>query len=547
MNVSGKIKTIYRVTLISTSVSVFLIIALFSVLWMYIKDERLEKIDRMYDAFIRQQAEEKDVSPSRPADTQAPEVSFTGEAIGVQISELQEETKRSMSLLSNEINDSMTNIFKSLEKQLKKEKDAAANRPDSEVGRAAFEKAKTLWLKGDMATAELYFSYAISRVPDNWSYIDAYTQAILGWCRETKGDADKEIAILVLKNLEDFLRNQGHNLKLGDLSRLEKLLGRVIETRDTLEIKTEKKGTERALVKAGALLSQTLPDNIPRLEQFHSELSEVKAFLGKRDLKKSGQDASEIVSSLKKRMTAVERTQHALGLIRQAENLLELAEKVTDPASAQFSYVATAITLINQLMAYESQLAPPIAGNIRKLQLRLDRVTKTLSHKRNDAILRELLEEKKKIHAFFSIHHDKTCAEAIEKLTNIARLCEYRLAEINDQEISHQVYEILNATNRAISQWKTQQLHRYEKWVVEKIKAFYEKGMKKGGGSKGEDEIYNQFISTFGDIDTRYLSFATAKTYTEIFDLFYKDLTDKQKIRLTAEIALMDKKELKSF
>lgn len=544
VDIRNKMKTFYRISLISTSVSACFIIVMLCALWVYVKDQRLEKINRIYDSFIRQQEKEEGASLSKLSDNQASGISFTGKPIGEHISELKEETKRSISILSKEINDNIAHLLRPPAKHLKEEKGAS---PNNEDGKAAFERAKTLWLKGDIVTAELYFSYAISKDPDNWGYIDVYTQAILGWCKETKGDADKKTALLVLNNLEDFLRNQVHNLKLGDLIKLEKLLGSVMGTRDKLEIELEKEETDRVLAKAKDLLSQRSPDNIPSLKQFHSTLGEVHAFLKEGDLRKSEKDASDIFSSLEKRMTNIEVTRHALDLIRQVEDSLKLAEKGANPTPIHSSYVATAVTVLNQLMAYESQLEQPTAGKVRKLISRLDRVTKNLSRKRNDAILKELLEEKKKYNEFFTINPDKTCAEAIDKLTNIARLCEYRLAEITEQEFYNHVYDILNATNRAISQWKTQQLYRYEKWVVEKIKKFYETGMKKESGVKEEDDIYSKFIATFGDIDTRYLSFAAARTYTEIFDLFYKDLTDKQKIGLTAKIALIDKKKLNSF
>lgn len=538
-----RIKTMYKVSFISASVSVIFLLLLLGALWFYIKDQRLEKINRIYDAVTRREGE---VLSSKPGDNEGAGTALSSELMEVekQISEWREDTRRSLSTLSADINDHITDRLKSLAGDIKETKGSSTG---AGTGSAAFEKAKSLWMEGDIFTAELYFRHAVEKEPENWNFVDTYSRAILAWCKGIKEDEAKKTVLPVLRNLEAFLRNQASFLQLGDLMKLKNLLGTVVQTRDRLEIDLEKQETDRALVKARGLLSRTQPADISGLERLHGELGLVKAFLRERDLDKSGGDGQNILTSLDQKIAEVEAGRQALDLVRQAEDLLNSAEKAALPVSVRTSYMTTALTVINQLMAHESQLDQGAGETVQKLMSRLQAVSGSIARKRAEAVLKELTNETDKNNAYFTVHPDRMCAEAIERLTYLARLCENRLTEINDPEASDRILEMLSRIHTAIARWKDRQLHRYEKWAVVKIRDFYETGLKEENGMKREDDLYSRFVSTFGDIDTRYLSFASARTYTEIFDLFYKELSDKQKIELTADIALMDKRELHSF
>ncbi len=138
-------------------------------------------------------------------------------------------------------------------------------------------------------------------------------------------------------------------------------------------------------------------------------------------------------------------------------------------------------------------------------------------------------------------------AEAIKSLTDFIRLCSRKMADMSDSEAAGKVDEIVAETNKMITQWKTEQLRRYEEWAVTTVKKFYESYKGELGAGTDEDKVYNQLISALGGVDTRYLSIAGTRCYMEVFDLFYKELNNKHKIELTARMALKNKKSLDHF
>ena len=549
-----RLKTLYWICLFSGLASLLLVVVAITVIWTFKTDQPLVKIGDIHKAYTERQQQERDTSSNKNLDGKGPQPALPEKPSNQKLPASLEINNILISRLSKEIKDAVNDVWKVREEALLKRADGPdTDRSDKEAGRLAFSKAKELWEKGDIAGAELYFSNAMAKVPDNWGYLDTYTRAVLTWCDRRKTTEEREPAIRVLTDLESFLRSQVQHLKVNDLEKLGKSLTDVLVKKQKLlnrmafeNSKNEELKISEAISKSKDLLSRPVPREPIKLNTYLSNLRD-----SLRTLRLQGTqtkvEVSQLIRSIEKRITNTEITQQSIVMMQQAKDLLKNAKDKQNQSLSQIYALSSAETIIKQLVILKYRLEPPFAANVDALVVQLDQVARAVSQQQRQRVWKELMEAKGKINDLYSINPDINCAKAIKSLTDFIRLCSRKMADMSDSEAAGKVDEIVVETNHVITQWKTEQLRRYEEWAVTTVKKFYESYKGELGPGTDEDKVYNQLILALGDVDTRYLSIAGARCYIEVFDLFYKELNDKHKIELTARMAIKNKKPLEDF
>lgn len=533
---AGKINTIYRLSLISTIISIVLIVVALVLMLGFLKNKNNKKI-KMPEA----------VNTSQQKIGGDEKEELTSAELTAKISELANKNSRSVELLSNNLKDIEASLKtqKPIDESIKVKQ--AEDKTDGKAAKAAFDKARSLWSKGDIHGAEIYFSYAIAKDPNNPNYLEGYSKTAIDWCRQRKTTEDKQTAIFLLENLGEFLRSHSSDLDIKHLNRIQKLLKILRNEKEELLAGLKQGRYQNSINKSETLLSRPMPRDLNGLENYYIEVSEALENISNISLQAPDSKTESISLLLDKKINEIESIRDAFILIEQAKDLLKVNITGLKVNSAQSAYLMRAIDTVDRLISFKSIDIKLIVKEIDDLVPRLDNQIQTLNKRMGKKILHELTRSKEKIEGLYSISPEQKCNDAIATLTDFLRVCEYRISEINDRGIFNKAQGIIDTTNNAIAQWRGQQILYYEKWVMGKVKEFYQSQKDNNGIGGDKDELYNRFISVYGDIDTRYLSMAGARAYNEVFEFFYKELNKDQKIELTAKIAVGEKKRLGDF
>ena len=551
-----RLKKLYWVGLFSGLASLLLVVVAVVALWTYKKDQPQVRIGDIHKASTEKQ-QERVIGSNKNLDGKGLKAASPGKPSDQKMPESLEVDNILISRLSKEIKVAVNDAWKVREEAFLKRADSNpgqdTDRLDKEAGKLAFSKAKELWEKGHITEAELYFSNAIAKVPENWNYLDTYTRAVLAWCNRKKTTQEREQAIRILTDLESFLRSQAQRLKIDDLKKLGKSLADVSAKKQTLlsntafeNSKNEELKISEAISKSKELLSSSVPREPEKLEIYLSDLQDSYRALRLQGTQ-TKTEVSQLIRSIEKRIADTELAQQSIVMMQQAKDLLKSAEDKENQNLSQLYALSAAETIIKQLIILKFRLEPSFASNVDALVVQLDQVARVVSQQQQKQIWKEIMEAKDNIKDLYVIKPDMKCAKAIKSLSDFIRLCSRKTAHISGPEADGKVDEILTETNQMITQWKTEQLRRYEEWAVKTVRNFYESYKGELGPGTDEDKIYNQLIATLGDVDTRYLSIPGTRCYVEVFDLFYKELNAKRKIELTARMALKNKKSLDYF
>ena len=135
----------------------------------------------------------------------------------------------------------------------------------------------------------------------------------------------------------------------------------------------------------------------------------------------------------------------------------------------------------------------------------------------------------------------------IEQLTTFRQLLAGKMNKISSLVFLEKVQILAHEVNNAIIKWRKIQSRRYERWAIERINRFYDTYGGELGVNSDEDRMYEGIIAFLGSIDVRYLSTPAQTAYNEVFQKFYAELRDDQKIPLSAKMTLKKKKLLSNF
>ena len=127
-----------------------------------------------------------------------------------------------------------------------------------------------------------------------------------------------------------------------------------------------------------------------------------------------------------------------------------------------------------------------------------------------------------------------------------------RFVSINAMEVNDKAYlDLINAWNTKIGEafwsWQKAQGLRYDGWALNKLEVFHNKYKGQLGFRTDTHKIYDALLRDLGDIDSRLLSPMANRAYSEVFELFFKELNDAQKIKLPSQMAVAEKLTQQQF
>jgi tetratricopeptide (TPR) repeat protein len=448
--------------------------------------------------------------------------------------------------------------LRALEKELAKQTGITlpANRQDT-ASQEGLEKADALLKQGAVAKAGLYFSNAISQDPGNWSVIQRYHQSLLSYCQQVMDQGQFDTALTLLADVETFLRTQTIHLKTADLTYLEQALTDLAKLRQTItdtQVAKTRQETEQRLTPLLAKTEEILAKPTTTGEsQALTVLQETLAGLQAVDT--TGLNDSQVttvqekIASLEKQLTALES---ATSQEANAANLKTLVQRtqqfidqaIQEPSQSEFIlyYLTSAETMIRQLVLAAPEMAT-VKQPVAELTQRLEEAKETIAKAQSQAVWAEIEQAYNQI----KIDEKTKAQDDLNQLLPFRQLLGEKASKLSSMEFLEKARTMMEKVNKAIENTQKAQLRLYDQWAVKQVHDFYQSYKNELGTGTDENRVYEAILSYLGDIDMRYLSTPAQTAYNEAFGMFYAELNSEQKIPLSAEMTLKEKKPLTDF
>ncbi len=424
----------------------------------------------------------------------------------------------------------------------------------------AFEKAANLLKQGDLATAGLYFSHAISQESGNWKQIQRYQQSVWNYCRHLIDEGNHEIAMNVLADMKTFIRTRSIYVPIQDIEKLQQILANISEFRQSIIDKLTQKNqlettqfVKTLLTKSNKLLAKN-PSQSNKINSqiflLNENLFALRSFDGSvtKQNPKINQQIAQLetkIATFEQKLANIQENQTVSILVKQANQFIDKAKKEPENSDFILYYLTSAEAIIRQLV-----LVAPNIGTIKKqiaqLSQQLEQAKQEIANHQSEIIWNEINQAHKEVGIDKIDKHTKA-QEAIEKLTQFRQIIAEKSNNLSSMEVLERVQTLMQNVNTNITNWQTKQIRRYEQWTIKKITTFYNRYYSELGIGTDEQIVYSGIIRNLGDIDIRYLSAPAQTAYNEAFQKFYAELNDEQKIPLSAKMTLMAKKPLSDF
>ncbi len=426
----------------------------------------------------------------------------------------------------------------------------------------AFAKAEALLKQGDLANAGLYFSNGISQEPGNWAKINRYQQSVLDYCRQRIDNGDYEMALNVLGDMNTFMRTQALYVPVQDIEKLQQALSDIAQIKQSIVDKmTQASQIETAqfvktlLSQSDELLAQNpAADNPDKITPYLEALKENLFALQSLDANVVKQnDSSKIVHQITQLENTIATFEQQLATAQAANTVLILAQQATqfidnaknEPAQSDFIlyYLTSAESIIRQLVL----IAPNMEmakTQIATLFEQLEQAKQEIAKRQSERVWHEI----EQAFGQFEIEKSTKAQKAIEQLIPFRQRLAEKASKLSSVEVLEKAQARLEEVNHQIANWRAKQIRKYEQWAINQITTFYNVYQDElGTGFTDEDRVYSGIIEFLGNIDMRYLSTPAQTAYNEAFQKFYGELHDEQKIPISSEMTLMDKKPLSDF
>lgn len=448
--------------------------------------------------------------------------------------------------------------FRALEKELAKQTgiQLPANRQET-ASQEGLEKAEALLKQGAVAKAGLYFSNVIAQDPGNWSVIQRYHQSLLNYCQQLTDQGQFDTALTLLADVEIFLRTQAIHLKTADLTHLEQVLMDLAKLRQSItdtQLAKTRQETEQRLTPLLAKTEEILANPITTGDtQALTVLQETLAGLQAVDT--TGLNDSQVTTVqektalLEKQLTAMETaaTQGASAanikvLVQRTQQFIDQA--IQEPSQSEFVlyYLTSAETMIRQLV-----LAAPdpttVKQPVAELTKRLEEAKETIAKAQSQAIWAEI----EQAYSQIKIDEKTKAQDDLNQLLPFRQLLGEKASKLSSMEFLEKARTMMETVNKAIEEAQKVQLRLYNQWAIGQIHDFYQRYKSELGMGTDVNRVYQGILVYLGDIDTRYLSTPAQTAYNEAFGMFYAELDSEQKIPLSAEMTLKEKKPLTDF
>jgi len=427
----------------------------------------------------------------------------------------------------------------------------------------AFVKGEALLKQGNMTHAGLYFSNGMSQEPGNWEKIRRYQQTVLDYCQQLIDNGNYQTALNVLDEMEVFIRSQALYVPVQDIDKLQQALIGIAQTKQTV---TEKmiaaNHSETAqlikelLDQSDELLAYQPPNGQPELITQHQESLRNLLFswqsvdfsvLTEKDREYS--EISDKMTQLENAITTIDQqqataqaTKTVVALVHRAEQFLEKAAAESAQSNLTLYYLSSVDSIIRQLVLLVPEVETAIT-QLSTLSMQLEQTKETIAKRQSQLVWDEIeqtVEQSK-------IPENSTAQEAIEQFTKLRQFISEKFAQLSSVEFVEKAQALSEKVNSQLTDWQHQQLHQYERWAIARLNEFYNEYQNELGMRSDEDKIYAGLINYLGNIDNRYLSSPAQRAYNEVFQKFYVELRDDQKIPLSSQMSLMNKKPLSNF
>jgi hypothetical protein len=422
-------------------------------------------------------------------------------------------------------------------------------------------RAKEALSKNELQTAGLYFGSALKQAQGDVTVLSQYYQSMQDYAMRL-GKTDTENAIRLLSEMDGFLRTQAVYLsKPQDLESLQKTFTELTKHKQELTTVLANRTTQQKqqLVTASDALLANKPDTISV-----SDLEKVLA--GLRDLNTellSAEDKTSVqkkVAALEQFNAAMEtealkkRTSMAMNeLLGRANAFIEKALK--EPAKSNFTlyYINAADAMLKQTVLVESEINDNAKkAEVAKLSDRLEQAKLDISEKQSKLVWDKIDEQANKFEAF-NEKYKKTPKQfkeqdGIDELNKLYVVITENMGQLTSDTYLRKAKDMLQKVNKVSTQWQESQRKAYDVDTMQQIKAFHEVANSRLHIT-GDDKnaLYGDMLSYLAPIDTRLLSFVVSTAYQEAFSKFYAKFSDDQKVIISSNMLLANKKKLSDF
>ncbi len=388
--------------------------------------------------------------------------------------------------------------------------------------------------KGKLATAGLYFNNGISQEPGNWEKIHRYQQNIVKYCQQLIVNGEYEIVFNILSDMDTFMRSQALSISITNIDKLQLLLAEIAQLKQSVVEKINGSNKENATITAF----------VKQAEQFinKAKLEPIQSDFILYYLTSAESIISQLVLSAPEAKSQVVTLSKQLGQAKQ-----EIADKQSKIVWNEIEKAYTELE-INKVAKLKKEIE-----RLTKSKYILFKKSKTLvSQNASVEKLHKVRADLKQVKAEIKQLNTKAnkvikAKNAIKQLTTFRQLLAGKMNRISSTVFLEKVQILAHEVNNAIIKWQKIQSRRYERWAINRITRFYDTYGSELGMNSDEDKMYRGIITLLGSIDTRYLSTPAQTAYNEVFQKFYAELRDNQKIPLSAEMTLKNKKLLTDF
>ncbi|MDM8566638.1 hypothetical protein QUF74_13430 [Candidatus Halobeggiatoa sp. HSG11] len=428
----------------------------------------------------------------------------------------------------------------------------------------ALVKAESLLKQGDLANAGLYFSNAISQAPGNWAKINHYQQNVLDYCHQRIDEGNYEMALNVLSDMNTFMRTQALYIPVQDIEKLQQALTNIAQLKQSIVDKVTLANQaetaqllKKLLNQSEQLLTQSPsadnPDEIMlHIEALKENLFALQSLYTKDDSSKIAHQITQLentIATLEQQLATAQVANTVSTLAQQATQFIDNAKNESAQSDFILYYLTSAESIIRQLVL----IAPKMKiakTQVATLSKQLEQARQKIAKRQSEIVWQEIEQAFEPIKKF---EKQIKAQEAIEQLIQFRQLLAEKATQLSSVELLEKAKAWMVRVNTNIANWQAKQTRKYEQWAIGKITNFYNNYQGElGGGSSvitgtDEERVYFGIMSSLGNIDIRYLSSPAQTAYNEAFQKFYAELRDNQKIPLSSNMALRNKKPLSDF
>jgi len=411
------------------------------------------------------------------------------------------------------------------------------------------ELAENLLSQGNPARATLFFSNALNKDPGSISVLNRYATSVFGWSRQQTSGGDLAVALDVIDETDRFLQNQAGNVAPQDISKLEELILECDQVKK--EIQDKIVVINQTIILDGGkdlnsriekLLAVPTPTEEEPLSQHIEELQSAQnATVALSDTNPVISD--ELKHNLSSRLKTAEIDLSVLSILQQMgkNGSFESGGLESNSQGNAYYRMAALNAVAQQLTILKPSASPEMSKKIDLAFTEISTQIDEFDRQQAKAVWEKISSESEKITKYMNVTQGINCRDALQELLAFQRFCAINSEKISNQTYRDQIDELTAKVGQAISAWSIAQGVRYDTWALAKLEALSSQHEDLTGMFNDKKKIYSALLSGLGSIDSRFLSPPAARAYSEVFDLFYKELDSKQKINISSAMALSTK------